>query len=230
MNDRNRQYLIKTTKLLSPLLDELVFVGGAVTGLLITDSAAGEPRVTIDVDALAEILSYSQYAAFGERLRSLGFSEDTTPGAPVCRWVQQSVILDVMPLDENILGFSNRWYRASMKAAVVYRISADLDIRVVTAPYFLATKLEAFRGRGQGDLFASKDLEDVVTVLDGRPSLVAEVGREPVELVAFLHNEIGQLMANPRFEDALSGYLLPDAMSQSRIRLVLERLHQLLAL
>jgi hypothetical protein len=230
MNDRNRQYLIKTAKLLSPLLDELVFVGGAVTGLLITDSAAGEPRVTIDVDALAEILSYAQYAAFGERLRSLGFSEDTTPGAPVCRWVQQSVVLDVMPLDENILGFSNRWYRASMKAAVVHRISADLDIRVVTAPYFLATKLEAFRGRGQGDLFASKDLEDVVTVLDGRPSLVAEVGREPFELVAFLHNEIGQLMADPRFEDALSGYLLPDAMSQSRIRLVLERLHQLLAL
>ena len=42
MNDRNRQYLIQTAKLLRPLLDELVFVGGAVTGLLITDSAAGE--------------------------------------------------------------------------------------------------------------------------------------------------------------------------------------------
>lgn len=135
-----------------------------------------------------------------------------------------------MPLDEDILGFSNRWYRAAMKAAEVHRISADLDIRVVTAPYFLATKLEAFRGRGQGDLFASKDLEDVVTVLDGRPALVAEVGREPAELVAFLHKEIGQLIANPRFEDALSAYLLPDAISQSRIRLVQERLYQLLAL
>ena len=230
MKDRNRQYLIETAKLLGPLLDALVFVGGAVTGLLITDSAAGEPRVTIDVDAIAEILSYADYAAFGDRLRSLGFSEDTTEGAPVCRWVQQSVVLDVMPLDEDILGFSNRWYRAAMKAAVIHRISADLDIRVVTAPYFLATKLEAFRGRGQGDLFASKDLEDVVTVLDGRPTLVAEVGREPGELVAFLREEIGQLIANPRFEDALSGYLLPDAMSQSRIRLVLERVHQLLAL
>ena len=35
----------------------------------------------------------------------------------------------------------------------------------MTAPYLLATKLEAFRGRGQGDLFASKDLEDVVVVV-----------------------------------------------------------------
>jgi hypothetical protein len=73
----------------------------------------------------------------------------------VCRWVQQSVILDVMPLDEHLLGFSNRWYRAAMEAAVIHRISADLDIRVVTAPYFLATKFEAFRRRGQVDLFAS---------------------------------------------------------------------------
>jgi hypothetical protein len=100
----------------------------------------------------------------------------------------------------------------------------------VTAPYFVATKLEAFRGRGQGDLFASKDLEDVVTVVDGRPGLLGEVAREPSGLVAYLQEEFGQLMANPRFVDALSGYLLPDAVSQSRIRLVMERLHQLLAL
>ena len=76
MKDRNREYLIRTAKLLRPLLDELVFVGGAVTGLLLTDSAASEPRVTIDVDAIAEILSYAEYAAFGERLRDLRFSED----------------------------------------------------------------------------------------------------------------------------------------------------------
>ena len=114
-----------------------------------------------------------------------------------------------------------------MSAAERHRIAEDLDIRVVTAPYFLATKLEAFQGRGQGDLFASKDLEDVVTVLDGRPTLVAEVEREPADLIAFLREEIEQLTANPRLEDALSGYLLPDGVSQSRIRLVLERLHQL---
>ena len=42
-----------------------------------------------------------------------------------------------------------------------------------------------------GDLFASKEREDVVTVLDRHPSLVAELGREPVELIAFLHKEIG---------------------------------------
>jgi hypothetical protein len=119
---------------------------------------------------------------------------------------------------------------AAMERAAIHRLTPDLDVRVVTAPYFLATKLEAFRERGDGDIVASKDLEDVVTVLDGRPSLVAEVGQEPAELIAFLRGEIDQLIADPRFEDALSGYLMPDAVSQSRSRLVLERMEQLRAL
>src|SRR5215471_1053984 len=108
MRDPNLDQLIAAADALRPLLPELVFVGGCLTGILITDEAAGEPRGTIDVDAIAEITSYAQYAEFGDRLRSLGFNEDTSEGAPVCRWIQRGMILDVMPLDERILGFSNR--------------------------------------------------------------------------------------------------------------------------
>ena len=67
MRDPNPDQLIAAADALRPLLPQLVFVGGCVTGLLIT----GEPRGTIDVDAIAEITSYAQYAAFGDRLRSL---------------------------------------------------------------------------------------------------------------------------------------------------------------
>jgi len=141
------------------MLGELVFVGGAVTSLLVTDEGAGAPRPTLDVDAIAEITSYAEYAAFGDCLRLLGFSEDWREGAPLCRWVREGAILDVMPLDEKILGFSNRWYCAAMQTAVTERLSGELEIRVVTAPYFLATKLEAFKGRGRGDFFGSHDLE-----------------------------------------------------------------------
>lgn len=181
----------------------------------------------MDIDAIAEISTYAEYVQFGARLGDLGFSEDATEGAPVCRWVRQSVILDLMPLDESILGFSNRWYRAAIPAAETHRIAADLDVRIVSAPYFIATKLEAFRGRGQGDIVASKDLEDIVSVLDGRPTLIVEVENSPAELIAFLRAGIGSLLASPRIEDALAGYLPPDAASQSRIRLVLERLDRL---
>lgn len=126
MNDSNLEQLIAAARLLRPLLGELVFVGGAVTGLLITDGAAADPRTTFDVDAIAAITSYAEYAAFGDRLRSLGFLEDTSEGAPLCRWVQQGTILDVMPLDEKILGFSNRWYRAAMKSSVTQQLLDDL--------------------------------------------------------------------------------------------------------
>ncbi len=146
MHDSNRDQLMEAAKVLRPLLGELVFVGGCVTGLLITDQAAGDPRSTLDVDAIAEITSYAQYAGFGERLRALGFSEDTSEDAPLCRWVHRRTILDVMPLDEKILGFSNRWYKAAMESSMKRRLSSNLSIRMATAPLFIATKLEAFRG------------------------------------------------------------------------------------
>jgi len=156
MNDVNREQLITAARLLRPLLGELVFVGGSVTGLLITDEAAADPRTTLDVDAVAEITSYAEYAAFGDRLRALGFLEDTREDAPLCRWVHHGTTLDVMPLDEKILGFSNRWYRAAMESSVAQRLSADLEIRIVTAPLFIATKNRGVpRSREGGFLWKS---------------------------------------------------------------------------
>jgi hypothetical protein len=72
--------------------------------------------------------------------------------------------------DETILGFSNRWYKPAIDAAAIVALDG-FELRVVTTPYFIGTKLEAFRGRGKGDLYASSDLEDIITVLDGRPRL-----------------------------------------------------------
>jgi len=227
MRDPNLDQLIAAADALRPLLPELVFVGGCITGLLITDEAAGEPRGTIDVDAIAEITSYAQYGEFGDRLRSLGFSEDTREGAPLCRWIRGGTILDVMPLDENILGFSNRWYKPAMGASVSKKLREDLEIRMVAAPYFVATKLEAFKGRGGGDFLGSHDLEDVVSVVDGRETLRAEVRDAGTDLSEYVSREFAKLLANPGLLDALPGFLHPDAASQSRIGIVLARLHAL---
>lgn len=226
MPDSNREQLIKAAQLLRPLLDEVVFLGGSVTGLLITDTAAGDPRATRDVDAIAAINSYPAYVTFGERLRALGFAEDTSEGAPLCRWVNGATVLDVMPLNEEILGFSNRWYEGAMVAAVRRQLTDDLAVRIVTAPYFIATKLEAFKGRGNDDFF-SHDLEDLINVVDGRETLAAEVQAENLELREYLRTELRRLLASARFVDALQGHLRPDPASQSRLRVVLQRLQEL---
>jgi hypothetical protein len=82
MNFPNLDLLEVAAERLRPLLPEIVFVGGCATGLLITDSGAAPVRRTYDVDVISEIASYADYAAFSERLRVLGFMEDSARGAP----------------------------------------------------------------------------------------------------------------------------------------------------
>jgi hypothetical protein len=209
------------------LLPEIVFVGGCATGLLIDDPGAARVRGTYDVDVIAEIASYAEYTVFSERLRALGFQEDTSEGAPLCRWRHGGLILDVMPLDPKILGFSNRWYSEALRAAEEVRLPAGSTIRAITASYFLGTKLEAFRGRGRDDYFSSHDLEDFMAVVDGRSSLFAEMEEASQELRAYVGEAVRTLLAESRFLDALPGYLLPDEGSQARIGQLAGKLRRL---
>ena len=97
------------------------------------------------------------------------------------------------------------------------------------APYFLATKIEAFRGRGKGDFFVSHDSEDMIFVIDGRSTIVDEVRAQTSSIRRYLRTKIQELIAMPTFIDALQGYLLPDATSQARIGTVIRRLGELTA-
>jgi hypothetical protein len=217
MKNPNLDLLLKIAHRLKPLLDEVVFVGGCTTALLITDPGAEAIRPTYDVDVIVEITSYADYAVFSERLRALGFQEDSSEGAPLCRWQWEQTKLDVMPLDEGVLGFSNRWYRETMTKAEPVRLDPKTVIRAITAPYFLATKLEAFHGRGRGDVFASHDLEDVIAVIDGRPTITEEIQAADASVRTFISRTIASLLADRRFLDALPGYLLPDTANQRRL-------------
>ncbi len=229
MADPNRVHFESVVRLLGPVLDDLVFVGGCTTGLFITDPAAAGVRPTVVVDAIVDVASYAGYATVGERLRALGLGEDTSPRAPMCRWRRDGVVVDVMPVDERIFGFSNRWYPTALATAHALDI-ADHRVRLVTPALFVATKLDAFRGRGRGDFFASHDLEHIVTVVDGRAELPGEIARAAADVRACIAAEVGALLDHRDFLDALSGFLPPDAASQRR-RLVLEaRLRDIAAL
>jgi predicted nucleotidyltransferase len=223
MPNSNIDLLKEVARRLGPLLNEVVFVGGCTTGLFITDKAAAEVRPTFDVDVIAEITSYADFANFSARLRSLGFQEDTSKGAPVYRRVIDGMKLDVMPINEKILGFTNRWYQAGMDAAKELELEPGLFIRVITAPYFVATKLDAFKGRGRGDFANSHDLEDLLAVIDGREEIIEEMTHAG-EVRSFVAEQFRMLLETPAFTDALPGYLLPDAGSQMRLPILLNRL------
>jgi hypothetical protein len=145
---------------------------------LITDPAAEGTRPTRDVDAIVDVTSYAQYTLLADRLRNLGLAEDSSQGAPTCRWRHGDVIVDVMPTDERILGFSTRWYPTAFETAQSLQI-AGRAVRIVTPALFIATKLEACHGRGSSDVFISHDLEDIIAVVHGRSTIVDDVVAAP---------------------------------------------------
>lgn len=214
---------------LGPLADDVMLVGGACLTLWISDPAAPPPRPTKDVDVVVEVASLVAYQRFSSRLRARGFAEDMASEI-TCRWqhARLGLVLDAMPSDERILGFSNRWQKAALPHAVDRELPSGAALRVITPPYLLATKLEAFRSRGAGDLLGSRDFADVVALIDGRAELGDELSAAPAELGAFLSAEAGALLALPRILDGIAGALPPDRASQARAQsTVLPRLRQI---
>jgi hypothetical protein len=230
MANPNLELLTDAAKLLEPLLGELVFVGGCATALLITDKAAADVRPTFDVDAIAEITSYAGYDIFSERLKKLGFQEDTKEDAPRCRWRQETTTLDVMPLDPKVLGFSNSWYRPAMEHSEERELENGLKIRLVAPVYFCASKLEAFERRGNDDFAGSRDLEDIIAVVDGRAELLGEIRAAESNVRSYLAKEIKRLISIPAFNDALPGHVPPDAASQERVGTIILRLTEIASL
>jgi predicted nucleotidyltransferase len=110
---------------------------------------------------VTKVANRAGYFHFAERLREQGFRESSSSDHPICRWTIDNLLVDVMPTDETILGFSNRWYTDAIMNARDYPLSEDLIIRLISSPYFLATKIEAFRGRGNDDLYLSQDMSAV---------------------------------------------------------------------
>lgn len=137
--------------------------------------------------------------------------------APIGRWKFRDGTVDLMSTAEGTLGFHNRWYSLAVVSGIKVTLPNEWVIKLVTAPVVLGTKLEAFNGRGKGNYMASNDLEDVVTVVDGRATLVDEVTPSPLALRAYLAIEFKQLLDNRDFRDALPGQLPTDSGSQARV-------------
>jgi hypothetical protein len=132
--------------------------------------------------------------------------------------------------DRHVLGFENRWQGAAIPHAIPRELPSGATIRAVSPPYLLATKLEAFKGRGNRDFLASRDFADIIAIVDGREDLVDEVAQGPTAVRDFIASELGDLLEDPRFADGLFSALLPDAASQTRAdAIVIPRLRALMA-
>lgn len=231
-NNPNLAILELVAQALGPVRERVIFVGGCATGLLLTQERPDRIRITEDVDIVAQALTVHDYHAIETQVRAQGFSNDMRPNAPICRWVYKNVTLDLMPTVKDILGFANRWYPLALQTAELVTLPSGMSIRLISAPVFIGTKLEAFKDRGKDadgrpDFLGSHDLEDIITVADRRPELLAECRAATPELRAYLAAELTALFANPEFEQALSGHLPGDTFSQQRARPLANTLREL---
>ena len=214
------------------LLRQVAFVGGCTTALLITDAFAREGvRFTEDVDVIVHVLGYGRWQRLLAELRERGFRESLEDEI-ICRMrlhqalIGRDLIVDFMPDDEDILNFTNRWYRDALQTANDHALPSGTVIRVVTPCYFLATKLEAFRGRGRNDPLGSRDIEDILTVVDGRDSLHAELTNAEPNLRLYITQALGALLNHRDFPYAVQAAA---RQQPAREELIFQRLESIAA-
>lgn len=219
--------LVQVAEALGPdLREKMAFVGGCTTALFLTDEFTLEQvRHTDDVDIIVHVMGYAGFTALQRQLGKYGFKVTMPlPGEdapPVCAMQLGQLRVDFMPDDQAILGFTNRWYREALATAISYPLEPSMQIKLVNPVYFLATKLEAWKGRGKGDALSSRDIEDILNVVDGRPELMAEIQAGPAAVQAYIAAELRALLDDANFEYAVSSQAHGDG---DREKILFERL------
>lgn len=205
-------------KVLQELNEKVVFVGGATVGLYAPTEISFEARPTDDVDVIIELASYTNYSQLDEKLRALGFQNDIESGI-ICRYRVQGIVVDIMPTDSNVLGFSNRWYPDGFKNAIDYQLDTDTVIKIFSPAYFIASKIEAFKNRGGNDYRTSTDFEDIIYVLDNFPKIEESFFTIEDDILRdYFKTEFAKLLADKNIEEGIYAHLTPRfAMIKSEI-------------
>jgi hypothetical protein len=210
-DDPNLPDLRRIALALDDLCEQVVFVGGAVAGLLVTDPLGNSVRATRDVDAVVNT-SRARFHEIEALVAERGFERDVRSDV-ICRWVHSAsgVAFDLMPVQAEVLGFTNRWYPFAVETAEQMHLGNGITIRLVSAVAFVATKLEAFASRGHGDFLSSHDLEDVLNIIDGREELIGEMANAPDDLRQAVAEAFRLLLANADFANVFPGLMAEPA-------------------
>ncbi len=194
-------------KALAELKHKIVFVGGSVVDLYCDDPARGEVRPTDDIDVVVELINKGSHADLEAKLRQIGFRHDIESSV-ICRYKYHDIVVDVMPTDANILGFTNYWYKDGINNTVSVTLNDQTIIQVFSVTYFLASKIEALKAERHGkDFRLNSDFEDIVYIFDNRTSRLNDILQADEYVKAYLKNEISELLKRPFIEEEISANL-----------------------
>jgi predicted nucleotidyltransferase len=213
---------------LEELKNEVVFLGGMVTFMYADDASLSDIRPTKDVDCIVQVHSKMAYADLEEKLRKKGFKNDVYSDKPlICRFLYEGIIVDVMPTDTDILGFSNKWYKAGFENRVLYQLTTETTIYILPVEYYLATKFEALLGRGGTDLRISHDFEDIIYIVQNNANLVSSVQLANLEVQKYLKEQFKSILEDKNNRESVEA-VLPYNSSIEEIEFVLEKIKELI--
>jgi len=205
----------------------VVFVGGAVAELYADDPAASDIRPTLDVDCVIELSSRTEHAKFEEKLRAKGFKNDISKNAPICRMIYNNIKVDIMPTDDAILGFSNKWYIEGIENKIIKKLPNGTDIFVFPPAYYLTAKFEAHNDRRGNDLRQSHDFEDIIYVMGNCTELIDNIIDSDFKLKLYLKNKCQNLLEIDNLTEGIETALPYGSDSDSTE--IIERLIQQIA-
>ena len=198
------------------LLKDVVFVGGSVVALYADDPAADEVRPTYDIDIVVGIFTYAALSIFEEKIRALGFI-NVANSKFLGRYKINEIIVDVMPIEESILGFTNKWYKKGMEQSFLYEIDKDISIRLMPFHYFIASKIEAHNSRNKRDLRMSKDFEDIIYSFDNRLDPLIDMQKATGEVEVYLKEQMDDFLQDSNFHEGVHSQF-KSANASSRLK------------
>ena len=209
---------------LGDLKDRMIFVGGSIISLYTDDPASDEIRPTADVDMAISVLNYPVWTELQEELLSLGFSPNSQ-ATHINRLFFNDIPVDIIPVEEGIIGETNRWYQVGLNSVLEHDVNGVV-IKIFSAPVYLATKFEAFNGRGS-DLRTSHDIEDIIYILDNRTTIVKEINESETSVNTFIKEQLQQIINSGMLDEVLMAHIHP-LMLEDRIPIVQEKIIQIL--
>jgi hypothetical protein len=205
---------------------DFVFIGGGILGFLIDDPLATPVRTTIDIDVVLDIVTDPGQTLLEEKLGSAGFKHDMSDRAPRCRWIINNIKVDILSIKDRFSGMNLKWLQETVASPLEIK-EEETVFKIASPACFIAMKLEAFKDRGNADYLGSRDIEDVISVIDGISSIVEEIKSSDQKVVAFISKTIAELLWKNEFTASISGHLMPDPASQKRRSIVIERLNRI---
>jgi len=220
----NLKVVEKVASRLEEINSDVIYVGGAVISLYVTDEGAEQPRPTMDIDISVQVSTYGEMDRLREKLAEKEIYPEPTEDI-MYRYSYEDILIDFIPYTETPLGPSNSWLKPGFEKAYPFKIG-NSEIRILPVSLFLATKWEAFKSRGN-DPRTSHDFEDIIYVIDNNLNLVDDVINANKDVRIFLKEMSQEILFHSSCNEIIECHLNPYTMEERR-KLVIDKLEKII--